>query len=467
MRKKFRANDLSAFRPEQWAETALMVLEEKMIAARMVHRDFETNFARFGETVNAHRPGEFTARRKARLSDITIQDATAETVPVVLNQHIHVAFAIEDRDLTVSFDDLIPKYIVPAATAHARRLDHMVLGQTHRFRANTVGKLDTAIAKSTIIAADEKLTMLDCPSDGRFALLNPAQKATLIALAEFTEVDKVGNTAGLREASLGRKFGLDLYDVKNVPQIGSTYLPAQVTGAINSAGGYAVGTTTLVVDGFTGDVVPGGSYITIAGEMRPRRVASSTLGSGNTTGIVLSDPLQIAVADNAVITVHGGPLVNLSAGYASGYEESIAYDGAGSGKAPQVGQLISFGTATPEYTVIRVSDNGDGTGSLELDRPLESTVANNARMNLGPSGSYGFAGHRNALALVVRPLKPAYGGGAMSYTAMDSRSGSTMRVSIGYDIKSQKTIVVLDFLAGITVLDTNLGLQIASSDATA
>ena len=55
------ANDNDAFVPEKWAMEGLMQLEENMVIANMVHRDFENEVARFGDTVNTRKPGEFEA----------------------------------------------------------------------------------------------------------------------------------------------------------------------------------------------------------------------------------------------------------------------------------------------------------------------------------------------------------------------------------------------------------------------
>jgi hypothetical protein len=44
------AND--AFIAETWALEGLAILEENMVAANLVHRDFENEIARFGDVVN-------------------------------------------------------------------------------------------------------------------------------------------------------------------------------------------------------------------------------------------------------------------------------------------------------------------------------------------------------------------------------------------------------------------------------
>jgi hypothetical protein len=73
-----------------------------------------------------------------------------------------------------------------------------------------------------------------------------------------------------------------------------------------------------------------------------------------------------------------------------------------------------------------------------------------------PAGDYNFAFHRNALALVTRPLAaPAAGTGALSFVA--SYNGLSMRVTITYDGTKQGHLVTCDLLCGIKTLDRRLG----------
>lgn len=457
-------NDVDAYIPEQWALSGLLQLRENMVMPRLLHTDFSPQFASFGDVVNTRRPAEFKGRRKARGSDVTIQNATATNVQVKLNQHIHTTFRMYDTDASKAFAQLEMEFLVPAVRALCRTLDQICTGQWVQYRTKAVGKLSSAASKAGVVAVGSKLDVAKAPVAGRSLVVNPATNATLLTLAEFTEVDKTADTAGLREAQLGRKYGLDIYMAQNMPIIDSSVTPATVVGAINNGAGYAAGSTSLVVDGFTGDVAPAGAYVTIGGDDRPRRIASRTLTSSNTTGIVLAEPLDYAVVDDAVVTVFGGPLVNLVAGYDADYDEGILYDGAGSGKAPMAGQLLSFGTASAEYAVIEVDDNGDGTGTLWLDRPLDASVANDVRINLGPNGSFNFGLVRDAITLAMRPLAAPKGGGANTASVSDEQLGLGLRVIFAYDWKQQCTVVTLDFLAGIKVLDSTLGVVYYTSD---
>lgn len=91
--------------------------------------------------------------------------------------------------------------------------------------------------------------------------------------------------------------------------------------------------------------------------------------------------------------------------------------------------------------VIEATDNGSDA-DLILDRPLEVAVANDAAAFPGPYGSFNWAFHRDALALVTRPLAaPPSSRGVDSFVA--SYNDVVMRVTMQYDIQAQGTVAVL------------------------
>lgn len=448
------ANDLDAFIPEFWAQESLAVLEESLVAANLVHRDFENTLAQMGDTVNCRRPNRFEPYRKDLTDNVTIQDATAVNVPVVLNQHVHTSFLIRDGEESKSMTDLITEYIGPAVKGMARWTDRMVLGQYGQFVHNNAGQLGGltgTTAKSYVISARKKAETLKWPDEVRPMIVNQNAEANLLNTDLFVSSEKAGNSTALETADMGRKFGFRFFQTQQMGMIvaGNT----KRTGAINNAAGYPAGTTVLVVDGFTGTIAAG-SWVSVDGY--PHQVASSTATLGNATGITLVRGLPAAVLDNAVVDVYTPGAVNNAAGYPVGYSKAITVDTFT--VAPQVGQMVTFSSApnttTPVYTVLGTDVS---TTSITLDRPLEAAIADNDPVNIGPAGDYSFSFLRDAIALVVRPLAaPKAGTGARS--AVVNYNGLSMRATITYDGNKQGHLVTLDFLAGIKVLDNTFGL---------
>lgn len=448
--RRYFANDISAFVPQFWANEALVLLEENLIAANLVHRDFEDQLQSYGDTVNIKKPGTLQAKRKVDCEDVTIQDLTATSTSVVLNQQVHTSFLICDGDMSKSSEDLIEEFLRPAVLAQVRWVDKLVLSQYAQFLPYSTGNLlglNSSNAKDYLLDTRKMLNDKLIPFDSRLGLLNSATETDLLKLDIFTHADKVGDEGtALREAWLGRKFGMDLWMDQNMPTVaaGNT----SVTGAINFAAGYQIGQTALVVDGFSA-AIANGSWVVVDG--LPYRVVS-TVGGATPTTITVTPALTRAVADNAVVRVYTSAAVNMVGGYPAGHLKEITIDG--TVVAPRVGQAITFGANTTGaiYTVLEAT-----LTTILLDRPLEAAIADDAQVNLGPAGNFNFFFTRNAIALVVRPLAaPKPGAGALASTV--SNETMTMRVTIAYLPVKQAHLVTLDFLAGIKVLDPTLGV---------
>lgn len=451
----FYNNSIDPYIPELWAQESLAILEENMVIGNLVHRDFEDQIASFGDVVNTRRPGEFVAKRKGVNDDVTNQDATATNVAVPLDQLVHVSFLIRDGEESKSFKGLVEEYMAPAMLAQARFIDQILLGQYPQFMNNGYGKLLTISSsngKDFILATRGKMNTNKAYMQNRNMILTPNTETELLKMDLFVQAQQVGDDGtALREAYLGRKFGFNMYMCQNMASVlaGNTVVN---NGLVNNGSGYPAGTTTMTVDTFNA-AIPANSWFTVAGDETPQRVIS-TVGGATPTSITFSPGLRYAVVNDAVITRYVPGAVNQSSsptGYAAGYAKEITVDGFT--VAPQVGQLLTFGTTTtsPIYTIIGVN----GLVGITLDRPLDEAIADDAAVNIGPAGSYNLAFHKNALALVTRPLAtPRAGTGALS--SVVSYNGLSVRVVITYDGKAQGHRVTLDMLCGIKVLDTNL-----------
>lgn len=456
-------NSLDAFVPEMWAMESVSILEENMVAAQLVHRDFEFMFANQGDVVNTRQPAEFQAKRKGVNDNVTVQNADATNIPVPLDQHVHTAFLIRDGEESKSFKQLVNEYLRPATLSLARYVDQMVLAQYAHFITNQSGSLGGLTASNAVQYITETGLVMDrnkAHTTGRQQIWTPEAQAVLIQNPTFHQADKVGDDGtALRTASLGEKLNFRHWMAQNMSQVVSTNAVAE-TVAINNTGGYSKGTTSLNVDGFsadTSDLVTKGQWLSINGKVY--QLNSNTTPSTNAGTITLTYGLKEAVADDDEVLIYTQQSVD--GAHVAGFDGYVALDdGAGAQASElQVGQMISFGDdVANSYVIIDIDTTTSATETLVLlDRPLVVALADDATVNYGPEGGgFNFAFHRNALTLAIRPLAaPLPGTGAVS-SVIDA-GGATMRVVITYDGNKQGHLVTLDFLAGIKVLDTDLG----------
>lgn len=452
-------NSLDAWNPELWAQESLAILEENMVVGNLVHRDFSDELASAGDVVNTRRPGEYTAKRKGANDDVTVQNSTAENVAVALDQHIHTSFTIKDQEQDYSFQDLIRVYLQPAALSVARKVDRILMNQAYQFLGNGVGHLDglsSANVKRTILELGQTMDENKAYPDGRNLVIAPRTKTDVLELDLFNAADKRGDDGtALRMASLGELLGFNVMMAQNTPFV---LAAASATDADELASNASAGDTTISVD--SGAAFAVGEYIYFDSDAAPYRITGIA-----TNDLTLNRPLRydLPAATEDIHSVTTG-LVDLAghsgvSAYPAGYDKEIKVDGTG---VPHVGQLVSFNTAgTPnvalagEYGIVDVRiDSSDYY--IELDRGLETAIADGDVVGYGPQGAYNFAFHRNCLAMVMRPLSPPRpGAGALS--AVASYNGLAMRVTISYEGRGQGHLVTLDVLFGTKQLDENLG----------
>ena len=451
----FYANDNDAMIPEKWANESLAILEENMVMARLVHRDFSMEVANFGDIVNTRRPAEFITRRKVDTDSVTNQDANTTNVQVPLDQHIYVTFTIKDGEASKSFQDLVDMYMAPAAMQIARSVDRVLIGQAPQFAVNQVGRLaemTSSNAKEFMLAAREKLNDNKAYPAARNLVLSSASETDILATELFIQANTRGDGGtALEEARVGRLLGFDTYMDQNTPYTSVTN-GETATGNMNT-GATAGQVTTACM--FSAYQVVVGEYIWIESEGQLHEVK---VVAGATTDVTLVDAYANTVAAGADAVIYKSCDVNVAR--TAGYAKFIALDGFAANTGPVVGQVVSFGTSNGSdrhtYTIIETITVSTTEVQVLLDRPLSASIGDGDLAFPGPKGSLNLAFHRDAMALVSRPLAlPDTSLGVR--TAVGAYNDVAMRVAMQYDISSQGTIVTLDLLCGVKVLDTNLG----------
>ena len=448
-------NDNSAFIPELWEMEGLHILEENMVMAGLVHRDFSPEIANYGDVVNTRRPGTFATRRKTDADSIELQDARATNVQVPLNQHMYISFTIKDGEASKSFQELVDIYLLPGMMGIARGIDRAILGAVPDFLANKVGKLGALSAlnaKDYLLEARETMNENLAFPESRNCVLAPSAETAMLKTEMFLKANERGDGGrALREAALGRVLGFDTWMDQNVSGLNAVDLdtaPGELTT------GYAAGhAANMAIDLAPDYVASVGEYCVISSDGQPTVLSVASANAGDTDVIALDAALKYAVSANDPITVYKKCAIDFVGGYAAGYTKAIHLDSFTAGKHPRVGQILRIGAST--YVVIESEDSA-GDREVWLDRPLDATVTGTQDVFPGPAGSFNLCFHRDAVALVSRPL--ALPSGALGVRSqVGVYNNVAMRVTMQYDITSQGTVVTLDILCGVKTLDERLG----------
>ncbi len=410
--------------------------------------------------VNAHRPAARTGRRKTDSDSYTANDVSVTNVRVPLDQWFYDSFVIKDGESSKAFKDLVLVHLEPAVQNMARMVDRAVLGRAHEFiktpaaRAGRLLNMTSSNARDFVLEAREHLNTQKAFMDGRNLVLAPAAETSLLKTDLFVAANQRGDGgSALENAMLGRILGFNTYMAQNVNYIGTTSADI-VTGTVTSAlaaGGS--GSQAVTVASY---VTTLGEYAVVAGNDQPTHITADTDDGTDTTAVTLNEANKYATLASAVITVY--KKCDVKGNFAAGWSKDVVVDGHTASKGPQVGQLVSFGTGASRhtYTVIEATQTTTTETALLLDRPLSAAISDGDAVFPGPAGSMNLAFHRNSIALVSRPLAlPDASLGVRA--AVGVHNGVSMRVIMQYDSSLGGTRVNLDVLAGVAILDDDLG----------
>ena len=210
--------------PDIIAREALMVLRNNAVMAKLVHRDYSEDFVgAVGDTITVRKPATFIANEYT--GSISVQDATETAVPVVMDKHLDVSFAVTAKQMTMDIADFSKQLLVPAMQAFADKIDKLLIALEAE-ATDRHAHSDGAITPADIIAVRKFLTQNAAPLADRRFVVGATAEADLLCNELFVSAEKIGdNGTALREASLGRKFGMDCYVDQNIAKTGD-YTPS-------------------------------------------------------------------------------------------------------------------------------------------------------------------------------------------------------------------------------------------------
>ena len=203
--------------PDIIAREALMVLRNNAVMANLVHRDYSADFvAGVGDTITVRKPAKFVANEFT--GDITVQDAAEGSVTVKMDKHLDVSFAVTSAQLSLDIADFSSQLLVPAMQAFADKIDAYLLALGSAV-SGKVTPTDDAVADA--IKARAILTKNAAPLADRRFVYGSDFEAELLNTNKLTSAEQVGDAGtALREASLGRKYGMDFYVDQNADTAG-------------------------------------------------------------------------------------------------------------------------------------------------------------------------------------------------------------------------------------------------------
>lgn len=404
--------------PSLIAKEALMQLENNLVFANRVHREYKKEFTGGqGSTVSIRRPVKFNTSNGATLVK---QDVEEKSTNIVIDQRKHVGWEFSTQDLTLSIEEYSARYIQPAAITLANTIDRAI-ATLYRSVWNSVGTPGTTPASfAAIAAAAQRLDEMAVDGSGRTMALNPA--ARYAVAGNQTTLNAVGDKSrsAYQMAEVGNVATFDTYSTQNV----RTHTVGVATG-------------TPLVNGASQNV----TYANATGSNWSQSLITDGW-TNSTTGILKAGD---------VFTIAGVFAVN------------PVPDDTG---AKQVQPYLQ------QFTVLADANSGATTGpaTLTISPPIitsgpqqtcSAAPADNAAITvLGTGGTaypQNLAFHKNAFALVTVPLEMPDGA---AFKARESYNGLSLRVIKDYDITNDTEVIRLDVLYGVKAIYPDLAARL-------
>ena len=244
----------ATFIPELWSDEIVAAYEKNLVLANLVNRMPMTG--KKGDTLHIPKPTRGDASQKAASTQVTLIAATESEVTVTVDKHYEYSRLIEDITDVQALSSMRQFYTGDAGYALSKQVedDLFALGKSlgdsdgadyvHSnsfYMDGTTGL--TAYAADTVAAADvfsdsafreaiQQLDDADVPMDGRFIIVPPSVRNTIMGIDRYNSADFVDGR-GVNTGQIGSLYGVDVYVSSNCPEIESA--------AANSAGGKVVG----------------------------------------------------------------------------------------------------------------------------------------------------------------------------------------------------------------------------------
>lgn len=293
------ANNITPYDNYWYANQALARLEKNLMLTKTIYREYDTEPSKAGKITKIRKPGGFSAYQYPTM---TVNNIDPFERNLTLDQFWHVTFGVQDDERAYTGQRIIDEHIAPAMQALADRIETTV-AQMILFCGNRTVASNPAVV-SDLTALRKALNERSVPRGDRFLAVGAAVEQELLNVSAFTSAsDNADGGRAQVEGILGRKYGFDIYFQEILPSLALSTIA--LTGTAALVGAHAKGATSLAIDGSTAltGIARKGFTFTIAGDSQVYAVTADATASGNAITVGISPPLQVAHADNDVVTL--------------------------------------------------------------------------------------------------------------------------------------------------------------------
>jgi N4-gp56 family major capsid protein len=228
------------FVPEIWSDEIVASYKKNLVLANLV---MKMNFrGKKGDVIHIPAPTRGSASLKVATDAVTLIAASNTEVQVTIDKHYEYSRLIEDIAEIQALNSMRQFYTADAGYALARQVDTNLIQLGRAFNGATVGTDDYATSNTTTKAfigsngttaynstssnaaaltdaairrTIQRLDDNDTPMDGRFFVIPPSSRNTLMGLARYTEQAFVGDGNAIRNGEIGNLYGIPVFVSSN------------------------------------------------------------------------------------------------------------------------------------------------------------------------------------------------------------------------------------------------------------
>lgn len=450
---------------------ALVVLENELVLANRVERQYSNEYAqtgaKVGNTVNIRRPPRYIGTYGPPLN---VEDSNETYTQVALNYQFHVDVQFTTQDLALSMDMFKKRILRPQIATVANRIDSDTAQYATLNTATTLGTFGTQPTSYKLFSdARASLAAESCPTEGeKNCVLDPItmSAATDAVKGLFNPQAQIGEYVD--KGLIARNFaGLDWWEDQNILSFttGTQAVASAATG-VSLKTTAAAGQTSLLTSGWAASgtlnlaglatssagVFQVGDLITIAGVYPVNPQNRNQYGRTLKQFVILPPGGFVAPPNGAASTTLTYGAATLAFGTFNPVTGAYNSDGSGYVTVTIGDCIISGGqfqnvTAAPAATA-QVNVNGI---------PYASSLTTTQSV-VSPQG---LVFHKYAYALAFADL-PLPQGVEMAVRAWDDEDvGMSIRCVTQYTINNDSEPTRADLLYGPASLYRSLGIRIA------
>ena len=224
----------AGFIPEVWSDEIIAAYKKNLVAANLFKK--MSMKGKKGDVMHFPSPARGSAAVKSASSQVTLIAESGTEKTVTVNQHYEYSRLIEDFAEVQALSSLRRFYTDDAGYALATRIDTSLIQLGRGAQSGTAGSANydkaylagdgstlyvdgtnvgTALTDAGLRRAIQRLDDSDVPMDGRFLIVPPSTRNTMMGLARFTEQAFVGDGATIRNGQIGDVYGVKVFVTTN------------------------------------------------------------------------------------------------------------------------------------------------------------------------------------------------------------------------------------------------------------